>query len=503
MRGHPAHPNSKRGHPFFFLNFYHTMANRFTTELNALYDIQTINRQQVDELASITIKQGTRNGESEARLDEAGVAIYADTVPAPIPDANGRDGWYYSNTNGSPEKFNYYYFNGIQEIIQLGQISTLFSTVALDIYTGLGSIPFFHIYTKPTGVGDAGAFFHSRITFQAQAPVHVGIGERVLLYTNFENQASFFSPTARRVLLANKTVLGDGVDSEEILFITLSSSSATPAGEVRCLCEDLGFITTSLNNGLGIIRRQLKLTTAKAVEPYNLQVSKGQIVGSSSLYKFGFNADINGAEETIWSGGGLYPWLTGAITLYIIGSANDDVLGTGARKIIISGLNANYEEVEEEVEMLGILEAQSTNTYIRVNRVYVSEAGALGANDGIITLGLTGGGTSYAEIPAGDGQTQMALYTVPAGSTFYMNDVVFTCALSQAQKFATLKMRIREFGTGSWRTQFINVAQSNEFINDFKEPLRFEEKTDIELIASTNTNNNAIAGSFKGLIVKN
>ena len=58
------------------------------------------------------------------------------------------------------------------------------------------------------------------------------------------------------------------------------------------------------NNILRIYFNQLDnaLRNAMAIqEPYELQVAKGQIAGASSLYKFGYNPDINGTEETVWS----------------------------------------------------------------------------------------------------------------------------------------------------------------------------------------------------------
>ena len=65
------------------------------------------------------------------------------------------------------------------------------------------------------------------------------------------------------------------------------------------------------NNVLRIYFNQLDnaLRDAMAVqEPYKLQVSKGQVVGAYyAEYKFGFNPDVNGTEETIWSHGGDYP----------------------------------------------------------------------------------------------------------------------------------------------------------------------------------------------------
>jgi len=47
-------------------------------------------------------------------------------------------------------------------------------------------------------------------------------------------------------------------------------------------------------------------------EPFELQVSRGQVAYHETQYKFGFNADIDDSLESIWSEGGLYSYLTSA-----------------------------------------------------------------------------------------------------------------------------------------------------------------------------------------------
>ena len=43
-----------------------------------------------------------------------GVAVYADSSPAPTGDPNGRKGWYFKKTSGA-EKFNYYLYFVVQQ----------------------------------------------------------------------------------------------------------------------------------------------------------------------------------------------------------------------------------------------------------------------------------------------------------------------------------------------------------------------------------------------------
>jgi hypothetical protein len=72
-----------------------------------------------------------------------------------------------------------------------------------------------------------------------------------------------------------------------------------------------------------------------------LAIAKGEVNGYSVVHKFGANFDIdNGSEpETVWTGGGLYPWssLATAQTLYVLSESSED---TGTLEI--QGLDENY-----------------------------------------------------------------------------------------------------------------------------------------------------------------
>ena len=44
------------------------------------------------------------------------------------------------------------------------------------------------------------------------------------------------------------------------------------------------------------------------IQSHDLEVSKGNIPGATAVFKFGYNPDVNGTEETIWNNGGDYDW---------------------------------------------------------------------------------------------------------------------------------------------------------------------------------------------------
>ena len=76
------------------------------------------------------------------------------------------------------------------------------------------------------------------------------------------------------------------------------------------------------------------ITRVGTSEPFELQVSRGQIAWHSTLYKFGFNSVVGTSNETIWDGGGLYAYPAAAAVMYVSSSStNDAAAGTGARTI--------------------------------------------------------------------------------------------------------------------------------------------------------------------------
>jgi len=243
--------------------------------------------------------------------------------------------------------------------------------------------------------------------------------------------------------------------------------------------------------------------TRHLYEHNELAIAKGESTGYKTLFKFGFNPDINGTEETIWAQGGNYPWPDASFTAYVVSDAAADANGnTGANKIRVEGLDANYNEQSVEVELNGTSPVAVAGTWIRVNRAFVTLAGSGGTSAGTIHVQNVDGSVVYANLGLGN-QTQIAAYTVPAGYTLYLDDINFTAALSQSNKFVTCNFVTKDFGSNVFRSRFINVIQSNQLITKFEYPQKLEEKTDMECRAVSNTTNNAVGASFQGVLIKN
>jgi len=239
----------------------------------------------------------------------------------------------------------------------------------------------------------------------------------------------------------------------------------------------------------------------------NIVISAGDLTGYSAINKFGRNPNIGGAPETIWMYGGRYVYLTSPSTVYAHSADTDDsVSGTGARTVTIQGLDGNYESIEETVTVRSGV--ATTAQFLRVFRAFVVTSGSTGTNEGniIISTGAAGTGTVLADIGTigtgttyGLGQTQLALYTIPAGKTGYLT--AWNIGVGSYNDSVTVSLLSREFNS-AFRTRDIMDVPGGSHVRNYSVPIKLPAKTDVEIIgiASTGTN---ISSSFDIILVDN
>ena len=220
-----------------------------------------------------------------------------------------------------------------------------------------------------------------------------------------------------------------------------------------------------------------------------------------AVYKFGFNTTISTTQETVWDAGGIYSYPSAAGSVDVIStSAADDIDGTGAQKITLEGLDANYLPKTLEVDMDGTSNTVVASTFIRVFRAYVSQAGSSEVNAGDITLSING--TTVAQISANQGQTLMAVYTVPAGFNAFITQWSFSSGASASNKYLDGSLVIRSNG-GILRTKARSTIQNTSFVQDLTVATKAYEKDDIEIRAVTSSGTDAVSGTFTVLLKRN
>lgn len=184
---------------------------------------------------------------------------------------------------------------------------------------------------------------------------------------------------------------------------------------------------------------------------YLIRVGNKEIDGQSLLRLSGRNIDVDTALADIGMEDVLFTWPTSVSTLEAISSNADDTLaGTGARIITVNGLDSNFDEISENINMNGTSVTSATSaTFIRVNSVTVKEAGTyadtdVGSNEGDITIRISGGGATLAFIsndPSGVGFNQDFKFTIPTNKT---GIIIGASVNVDATKQAKLHILVRE-----------------------------------------------------------
>lgn len=150
-------------------------------------------------------------------------------------------------------------------------------------------------------------------------------------------------------------------------------------------------------------------------EPFDLQVARGQVPGHDHIDLFGFSTTVGStAFGPLWEGltssGGNYPFPSSAATISVVSDSASDTAVT----MLISGLDANFLPVIASVALNGTTPVVTAQTFLRINSVTTIAGNAVG------NVTFTHTATVIAKVNAGLGQTQMSVYTVPAGYTLFL-----------------------------------------------------------------------------------
>lgn len=215
--------------------------------------------------------------------------------------------------------------------------------------------------------------------------------------------------------------------------------------------------------------------------------------------KFGYNPSIDSATpEDVLSAGGLTVWPSVAAALTIVStSANDAAAGTGARTVKLLYLDANYKQQIATVTLNGLTAVSAGVSAIRCDRAFVMTAGSGGSNAGNLSIKI--GASTVTTIPANEGQTLKAAFTIPADySQSYLRRLYASIPTKTAAS-AIIRLKIRPFG-GAWRTWRIIGASSSAGIVEevFERSIasHVEPKWDIVINADVSGNGIAVAAGF-------
>jgi hypothetical protein len=181
-----------------------------------------------------------------------GLAVQADSSPLPTVDGDDRDGWLFTKVASDASKFNYYIYgaSGCSHPFTFADLKSVHMCCSVDRWDNTASVPFINVYSKLTGSGDAGSFYHSRKDYAINiSNQKICVGEHINLYAGDRPE---LKNDNRNIPLESLTNNGDCLDSEEILFIVVASDSGSAMG-TKILLSEAGY---NLGNE---IKRNIKM----------------------------------------------------------------------------------------------------------------------------------------------------------------------------------------------------------------------------------------------------
>lgn len=235
------------------------------------------------------------------------------------------------------------------------------------------------------------------------------------------------------------------------------------------------------------------ITRIGTSEPFELQVARGQISYHSVRNIFGTATAIGTSYRTPWelANSTALPLISAASQLDVASSA----IGDTSQIVRIVGLDADYNEVAENISLNGTTVVTTTNSYKAIND-FITVSGNCTGN---VTAKI--GATVYAQITAGAGRNQAAIFTVPAGHSFYLARIdAFSATATGASKFITFNNK-NTFSDGRvFNVATTTFAQRMDIMRVL--PFKVTEKTTIEFQAKVNSSTAEIGIFGEGYLVQ-
>jgi len=251
---------------------------------------------------------------------------------------------------------------------------------------------------------------------------------------------------------------------------------------------------------IGNIGDRLRVSTSNA-NSFFLDISKGLVTGHSTIIIAGFNPAVGTTQEDIWDAGGTQVQPASASVLDISSAnANDTSAGTGARTLLVEGLDSSYDEQSETITMNGTSTVQTVNTYLRFRKAVNVTAGTTLTNEGLITITHNTSALVMGNIIVGKGSTESSVFTIPNGKTAFVLGAFFGNSGGQT---VVITLKVRPQNEAEFVGNTIEIGNTPFNLGLSVTPRVILEKTDIKLSAETQTGNSSVSGTLQMILVDN
>ena len=243
-----------------------------------------------------------------------------------------------------------------------------------------------------------------------------------------------------------------------------------------------------LVNALGQIVASSSNNESTTSADFLTQVARGKVDGASQVNIFAYSDQVKPSPTyyTLWelTGTTQYAFPASAVVMTLAStSASDNTQAT----VLISGLDSTWALQTETVTLNGTTNVNTAKSFLRINSIILTSPGTgQTSNVGVITA--KNGGITYAQINAGIGRNQAALYSVPNGYTLYLYSINAFNGDASSGNF--LNYRVKSTNNAltnpvtltilqtSWDTQYQVIRQN---------PFPYTQKTDVQWQFSTDS----------------
>jgi len=251
--------------------------------------------------------------------------------------------------------------------------------------------------------------------------------------------------------------------------------------------------------------------------PWYMQVARGLVPGASVVNVYGYQNSFpgstasSGAFSTVWelntnASFTPYAYPSSAIQMLLYSTTPGTPASDINVSVLINGLDASYNPISETLTLTnGATGVTTVNSYLRINSIQtVGSVNALGT----LYLSNSGKTVTYAVIAltggVSNGKSQMMIYTVPNGYTFYLTRSNAYSSLNgnTAGNYSYYRVYTQS-NTGVIQT-LLQAPFTNEYGTLRVAPRPYTQKTDIQWqVAAAPTSASAVGIGVEGILISN
>jgi hypothetical protein len=225
----------------------------------------------------------------------------------------------------------------------------------------------------------------------------------------------------------------------------------------------------------------------------NLNIARGLVKGVTGLSISGYNGAVSTSWVPLWEINGSYTYFSAA---QVVRVWSDNAVDTNVT-VRIDGLDSNYDILTETVVLNnGTTGVLTTKQFLRINTLTV--LGSVNAI-GTVRAGSSDKAITLAAVIDGNGVSQMTIYTVPKGYTFYLSQV--NILTNQNGNQSSMYRSFTQTPTGLTR-KVLQFPLTTDYNSVKIVPRPYAEKIDIQWQCMATTTSQ-IGGQIEGYLIQN